>query len=180
LWHSCWCISFVCWNSNSSLNSIVCIPFKPKTRIPKPFPILSLFSPPILYSPLRSRPAQQLARAARQLLAGRHPASAALQPSIAPTAQLANPARPSSASPLPPPPRPRSMTCGAQGSSPTPRRPRPGLHRRRPCPSGARVPRAWPERQGVRPGYLRPPPPPGPPTRATRAAFCPSREPPEP
>jgi hypothetical protein len=40
-------------------------------------------------------------------------------------------------------------------------------------------PRAWPARQGVRPGYLRPPPPPGPPTRATRVALCPSREPSE-
>jgi hypothetical protein len=40
-------------------------------------------------------------------------------------------------------------------------------------------PRAWPARQGALPGYLRPPPPPGPPTRATRAALCPCREPPE-
>jgi hypothetical protein len=122
LLHTCWSISFGCWNSNSNLSSIYLYPFQTQTLIPKPFS--SSYPTPFPFSARRPLPAQQAAaaqpsttasRAARQPLAGHLPVQLAQQHR-----------RP--ASPLP---RPKSLTGGARVSSLPPRRARPRLGRGR-------------------------------------------------
>jgi hypothetical protein len=63
-------------------------------------------------------------------------------------------------------PLPLRLTCGVHWSSPTPRRPPPGLCCRRPSPSKARFLVRGLHAKAVCPGYLKPAAPVGSSTRA--------------
>jgi hypothetical protein len=122
----------------------------PKTLNSKPL-TLPLFSSPSAFQPSRPPQPAQLSAAAQQA-AGRcdrrsRPARLAFRPS-----------RPASATAAPRP-APVPLTGGARPSSPPPSRPRPGLRRRRPSPTGARIPVCGPHAKGPpRAIYSAPPP----------------------
>jgi hypothetical protein len=124
LWHSCWCISFVCWNSNSSLNSIfdsnLFLKYlNPIPKTPTPFPPAPAYAvqpskqqQPSSAAGRRSRPrpsqhglTHQLHKLAR--VSSRAPARLALRP---------KPARDHRRPALPLPLR---LTSGVRWSSPT-------------------------------------------------------------
>jgi hypothetical protein len=155
-----------CWNSNSNLNSIVWILFKPKTKIPKPKP----YSKPLPILP--SSPTQQQACAAARLCQpAAQPAPAAVQ-ATAP-ALRANPLGLSAH--LARQRRSRSSPAPAEAdlwdplvipklkpSSPRTPPPPPVSERSTPPPRG-------PHAKAVRPAFISRPRPWGRPTRAVQA-----------
>jgi hypothetical protein len=133
--------------------------------IPNPYPS------PIQPTGLAAAQQQQLAPAAQR--AAHLPAS---EPQPAAQAAAQQPPSPLGLSAQPahqrrsrsPPPRSVPLTGGVPTSSPTPRRPPPGLRRRRPCLGGARLPVHGPHAKGPPQSFISRPPPPGPPTRDAR------------
>jgi hypothetical protein len=139
LLHSCWCIAFGCWNSNSKL----------EFKFFSSFQIVQiLFLPTHIHLSFSAHHSNQPAVASRPRLAPPHRGPA---PRLA--QQLA------AASPTPPPPTPQPMTSGPHRSPPSPRpcsgRTRPSLTRRRSSLPLACVPVRGPHAKGSLPGYLR-------------------------
>jgi hypothetical protein len=172
---------FVCWNSNSSLNSFVGILFKskPKPQMPKPSTLLYL----ILHHPAHQaaaaqpvqpcQPSNPRSAAARSSQPAQQPRSPArLAASTRATAQRrTRPSWPSGPSHCRPAlPRPVPLTGGTPCHPFRRARPRPGLDRAtvvRVRPEHASS--AWPARQGVHPGLFKAAAAPGRPTRDPRA-----------
>jgi hypothetical protein len=171
LLHSCWCIAFVCWNSNSKFEFFCLSPFQ---NLQNPFPSPTHFS----FSFLALQPASSSSWPWP---------SSALQPSIPRFAAQSStppcgPAGPANhrCQPAPPPP-PRA----ADDRWPPPVIPYPAC-----IPTGLEVesnppPRApawwpWPARQGGPPGLYKSRHTPGPPHPSNSRRLCSHREPPEP